>query len=58
MSRLACKKRSSPTFAIGKNGILLPKLFWATVGRNCSRDWEKVLKFEAEGRKFAKVWDH
>ena len=32
-----------------KNGILLPKLFWPTVRKNCSSDWEKLLKFEAEG---------
>ena len=37
-----------------KNGILLPKLFWPTVRKNCSSDREKLLKFEAEGREFAK----
>ena len=37
-----------------KTGILLPKLFWTTVRKNCSTDWEKLLKFEAEGREFAK----
>ena len=36
------------------NGILLPKLFWPTVWKNCSSDREKLLKFEAEGREFAK----
>ena len=36
------------------NGILLPKLFWPTVRKNCSSDWEKLLKFEADGREFAK----
>ena len=36
-----------------RNGILLPKLFWATVRKNCSSDREKVLKFEAEGWEFA-----
>ena len=30
------------------NGILLPKLFWPFVRENC-------LKFEAEGREFAKI---
>ena len=35
-------------------GILLPKLFWPTVRKNCSIDREKLLKFEAEGREFAK----
>ena len=37
-----------------RNGILLPKLFGPTVRKNCSRDREKLLKFEAEGREFAK----
>ena len=36
-------------------GIFLPKLFWPIVRKNCSSDGEKLLKFEAEGRKFAKV---
>ena len=36
------------------NGILLPKLFWPTLGKICSRDWEKLLKFEAEGLDFSK----
>ena len=35
------------------NGILLPKLFWCTVRKNCSSDWEKLLKFEVEGQEFA-----
>ena len=35
-------------------GILLPKLFWTTVRKKNSSDWEKLLKFEAEGREFAK----
>ena len=26
--------------------------------KNCSSDWEKILKFEAESREFAKIWDH
>ena len=36
------------------NGILLPKLFLPTVGKSCTSDHEKLLKFEAEGRDFAK----
>ena len=36
------------------NGILLPKLFWPTVRKKCSSDWENLLKFEAEGWEFAK----
>ena len=39
---------------IDENGILLPKLFWPTVRKNCSSDWEKLLKFEAEDQEFAK----
>ena len=35
---------------IDENGILLPKLFWPTVRKNCSCDREKPLKFEAEGK--------
>ena len=38
-----------------KNGILIPKLFWPTVRKNCSSDWEKILKFKAEGQEFAKI---
>ena len=38
-----------------RNGILLPKLFWPTVRKNCSSDREKLLKFEAEGLAFAIV---
>ena len=40
------------------NGILLPKLFWPTVRKECSSDWENLLKFEAEGWEFEKFWDH
>ena len=36
-------------------GILLPKLFWPTERKNCSSDREKLLKFEAVGREFAKI---
>ena len=38
------------------NGILLPKLFWPTVRKDCSRDREKILEFEAEGREFVKIF--
>ena len=41
--------------ACWENGILLPKLFWPTMRKNCSSDREKLLKFEAEGREFAKI---
>ena len=38
-----------------RNGILLPKLFWPTVRKNCSSDRDVFLKFEAEGQEFAKI---
>ena len=34
--------------------VLFPKLFLPTVRKNCSSEREKLLKFEAEGREFAK----
>ena len=37
------------------NGILLTKLVWPTVRKNCSSDREILLKFEAEGREFTKI---
>ena len=36
-------------------GILLPKLFWPTVRKNCSSEREKLLKFEAENQEFSKI---
>ena len=35
-------------------GIMFLKLFWPSVREKKSSDQEKMLKFEAEGRKFAK----
>ena len=35
--------------------ILLQKLFWPTVRKNCSSDREKLLKFEAESWEFSKI---
>jgi hypothetical protein len=35
-----------------KVGILFPRLFWLSLGKNCSR--EKLLKLEVEGGEFAK----
>ena len=39
------------------NCILLLKLFWPTVRKNWSSDREKLLKFEAEGREFFKIFE-
>ena len=36
------------------NGILLPKLFWPTLKKKGSRDWEN-FEFEAEDKEFAKL---
>ena len=41
-----------PGHTLPKNLILLPKLFWPTMRKNCSSDRENLLKFEAEGREF------
>ena len=38
-----------------RNGILLTKLFWHTVRKNCSSDREKLSKFEAENWELAKI---
>ena len=38
-----------------RNGILFWILFWPTVRKNCSSGWEKLLKFEEEGREIAKI---
>ena len=59
----SCSKQQTETYSPfrliflekDKNGILLPKLFWPTVWKNCSSDREKLLKFEAESREFSKI---
>ena len=49
------KLKNIKLFKLFANGILLPKLFRPTVRTNCSSDREKLLKFEAECREFAKI---
>ena len=44
-------------FLLG-NGTLLPKIFQPTARKNCSVDREKLFKFQAEGREFAKSLSH
>ena len=46
---------SSVMEVYSRYGILLPKLFWPTVWEKCSSNREKILKFETECRKFAKL---
>ena len=45
--------KRTPSFC--PNGILLWKLFWNTVRKNCSSVREKKMKFEAKGPEFAKI---
>ena len=54
-SRFVVRVGHETTCQSSGNGILLPKLFWPTVRKNWSSDWETLLKFEAEGREFAKI---
>ena len=59
LSFLGKVKYISHTYLKGKRfdevvHILLPKLFWSTVRKNCSSDRENLLKFKAEGREFEK----
>ena len=48
------EKNAALTVYLTKNGILLQKLYRPTVRKHCSSDREKLLKFQAEGREFAK----
>ena len=48
-----CLNPDTSEYEVG-NGILLPKLFWPTVRKNCSSDRERLVKLEAEGREFPK----
>ena len=41
-------------FIYGRKGILLPELVWHSVRKSCCSDWEKLLKFECDGREFKK----
>ena len=38
-----------------QNWYFVTKLFWPTVRKKCSSDWEKLLKFKAEDWEFAKI---
>ena len=53
-AKLHVRKEARAQIDFERNGILLPKLFWPTVRKNCCSDRENVLKFEAEGWEFAK----
>ena len=50
----SCDKNYFEFVPCEKSGILLPKLFWPTVRKNCSSEREKLLKFKDEGQEFAK----
>ena len=47
--------RDTGTYVGLKFGILLPKLFWPTVRKNCSSDQENFWNSRAEGQEFAKI---
>ena len=55
--KLAIIRRQNMCNKLVWNGILLPKLFWPTVRKKCSRDLENLLKFEVEGQVFAKMFE-
>ena len=40
------------------NGILFQKLFWHTVRRNCSSDWENFWNSRLRAENLRKFWDH
>ena len=42
---------------ICKRGILLPKLFWPTVWKNCSSDREKLVQLDDEDWEFCKNFE-
>ena len=41
-------------FLLKTNDILFQKLFWTTITKNCSSDWENCGKFNADRCEFAK----
>ena len=45
-------------FSVTNSSILLSKLFWPTVRKNCSSDRERLLKLEAECRNLHNFWVH
>ena len=55
-------KQSSPKvsnfFTKLRNCILLPKLFWPTVRKNCSSDWEELLNSRLKAENLQNFWDH
>ena len=58
LAKMVKSKKNKLLCVVNKEiGILLLKLFWPTVRKNCSSDREKLLKFEAEGREFAKIFE-
>ena len=41
----------------GRNGILLPKLFWPTVRKNCSSDQEKTFEIRGWRPRICKIFE-
>ena len=46
---------TTATIALFQKWYFVTKIVLTTVRKNCSRDCEKLLKFEAEDREFAKI---
>ena len=42
---------------IENNGILLPKLFWPTVRKNCSSDWGKTFQIRCWRPRICKIFE-
>ena len=40
------------------DGILLPKLFWPTVRKNCSRDQENFWNLKLKAENLQKFWEY
>ena len=47
-----------PSLTAVGNGILLPKLFWATVRKNCFSDRVKFWNSRLKAQNSQKFWDH
>ena len=58
MTVLLCRKICQIFCWDGKNGILLPKLFWPTVRKNCFSDREKLLNSRLKAKNLQYFWDH
>ena len=57
-AKISCPKLSTylkRRYKCMNNGILLPKIFWPTVRKNCSSDWENLLTCVAARPRIFKI---